>query len=486
MNRHLARLTAALLSLALLLPVATASADDLTGRWGAGVQLGLQKLTGGERDYSNADQDAVFWLRNGLDPKWSLEFGLRYGWVRPGALQGEDAGLTFETVHAFYTTTLQGLVGVRHHFTPDSTFGPYLGLYAGYLDWRVRDENGVEGVGLLPDGEVLDGYDTAGRGHPLHGQNLTGTIGLGLECFVGENSSLDFGARYSRIFDNDLDNVGSGNLWGPGEVDANDGLLEAYAGFAMYWGGDDDKDDDGLVDDADVCPEVAEDLDGWQDTDGCPELDNDADGIGDAADACPNDAEDRDGHRDDDGCPDPDNDGDGILDAKDGCPNQAEDPDGFQDQDGCPEADNDGDGVNDAADACPDTPAGVKVNAEGCPEAAEIRAAMTLKGVRFKTGSATLDPTSVAVLEEVAASLKAWPHVKVEIQGHTDDVGAAEANRNLSARRAEAVRNYLAGAGVEPARMTAVGYGEDLPVADNTTEAGRLANRRVELVRTDR
>jgi outer membrane protein OmpA-like peptidoglycan-associated protein len=476
----------ALAPLVLMLLAGPVLANDLTGRWGVGTQLGLQKMIGGEHDYSNADQDVAFWLRNGLNPNWSLEMGLRYGWVRPGALSGEDAGLTFDSVHAYYTTTMHGLIGFRRHFGSESSFVPYMGLYAGYLDWRVRDENGTDGVGLMPDGEIVHGYDAEGRSHPLHGQNFTGTLGLGVEWFVGENSSLDLGARYSRIIDNDLDTIGSGNLWGAEEVDANDGILEAYVGFAMYWGGDKDKDDDGILDDADLCPDVAEDFDSWQDTDGCPEPDNDSDGIGDTADGCPNDAEDRDGFRDEDGCPDPDNDADGVFDAKDKCPDQAEDPDGFQDADGCPDPDNDGDGVNDAADTCPDTPAGVKVDKDGCPLAAEIKAAMTLKGVRFKTGSAVLDPVSVTTLEEVAASLKAWPMVRVEVQGHTDNVGAAEANRNLSAQRAEAVRQYLIGAGVEAGRMTAVGYGEDLPVADNTTDAGRQANRRVDLVRTDR
>ena len=90
------------------------------------------------------------------------------------------------------------------------------------------------------------------------------------------------------------------------------------------------------------------------------------------------------------------------------------------------------------------------------------------------------------MLDEVAASLKAWPGVRVEIQGHTDNVGATEPNRDLSSRRAESVRQYLISTGIDGARLTAVGYGEDLPVADNTTEAGRAANRRVELVRTDR
>lgn len=470
----------------LLLLVGPASARDLTDRWGVGAQVALQKLVGGERDYSNVDQSATLWIRDGLSPRWSLETGLRYGFVRPGALRGEDAGLTFDSVHAFYTTTLQGMVGVRHHFRPDSSFAPYLGLCAGYLHWRVRDENGVDGVGLRPDGPIVNGYDTSGRRKPLHGQNFTGTLSLGAEWFVGDNLSLDFGARYSRIIDNDLDNIGSGNLWGPGEVDVNNGILEAYVGFAMYFGGNKDKDGDGILNDDDICPEVVEDADGWMDLDGCPELDNDSDGVADAKDVCLNDAEDRDGFKDEDGCPDVDNDNDGVLDVGDKCPNEAEDPDGFQDQDGCPDPDNDSDGVIDADDACPETPTGAAVGTDGCQTAAELKAAVVLKGVCFKTGLAELDPTSSVVLEEVAASLLAWPNVRIEIQGHTDDVGPAESNRELSSLRAESVRQYLIRAGIDGGRLTAVGYGEDLPVTDNTTDVGRATNRRVELVRTDR
>ena len=471
---------------ALLAPATIARAADLRERWGLGTQFGWQKLTGGERDYSNVDQSLTLWLRRGVGHAWTLEGGLHYGWVRPGALLGEDAGLSTGSVHAFYTTTLHGMVGARRHFGPGRTIVPYLGLYAGCLDWRVRDENGVEGVGALPDGPVVDGYDTAGARHPLRGRPLTGTVEAGLECFVGASSSLAFGARYTRLFGGDLDNVGSGNLWGPGEVDVNDGLAEAYAGLCVYWGGDDDLDDDGVPNRLDVCPTVAEDPDGWQDRDGCPDLDNDGDGIPDVRDGCPNDAEDRDGWRDDDGCPDPDNDGDGVIDRQDRCPDQAEDLDGFQDQDGCPDPDDDGDGVLDAADRCPQTPAGVRVGADGCPEAAELKDSMTLKGVLFRSGSAELEPVSATALDQVAASLLAWPQVRVEVQGHTDDQGDAGANRDLSRRRAEAVRQYLVRAGVAADRLTAVGYGEDLPIADNTTGSGRAANRRVELVRTDR
>ena len=147
-----------------------------------------------------------------------------------------------------------------------------------------------------------------------------------------------------------------------------------------------DADGDGIEDSADQCPELAEDRDGFEDTDGCPDFDNDGDGVPDTDDKCPHALEDPDGFQDEDGCPDPDNDqdgildaedacplergvpdqdpklngcpfrdqdGDGIVDARDRCPRRAEDRDGFQDEDGCPDPDNDRDGVRDEEDACP-------------------------------------------------------------------------------------------------------------------------------------
>jgi hypothetical protein len=115
-----------------------------------------------------------------------------------------------------------------------------------------------------------------------------------------------------------------------------------------------DRDGDGIGDHVDRCPELAEDLDGHADHDGCPELDNDGDGIPDARDACPGEREDRDGYQDDDGCPELDNDQDGVPDQRDGCPDAPEDLDGFEDADGCPDPDNDMDDVPDREDACPD------------------------------------------------------------------------------------------------------------------------------------
>lgn len=128
-----------------------------------------------------------------------------------------------------------------------------------------------------------------------------------------------------------------------------------------------DEDADGVVNIDDGCIDVPEDLDGDRDDDGCPETseDRDGDGLIDAVDACPDEAEDVDGFRDSDGCPDPDNDEDGVIDIRDACALDAEDLDGWQDDDGCPEADNDEDGISDASDRCPNEP-GPRAN-DGCP-----------------------------------------------------------------------------------------------------------------------
>jgi hypothetical protein len=98
-----------------------------------------------------------------------------------------------------------------------------------------------------------------------------------------------------------------------------------------------DSDNDGIDDVHDKCMEVAEDKDGFEDEDGCPDYDNDFDGLYDTQDKCPSVAEDFDGFQDTDGCPDSDNDKDGIADAVDKCPNNAETANGFKDEDGCPD-----------------------------------------------------------------------------------------------------------------------------------------------------
>ena len=257
---------------------------------------------------------------------------------------------------------------------------------------------------------------------------------------------------------------------------------------------DEDPDKDGIFGSADQCPNDAEDADGFQDEDGCPDGDNDGDGIADGSDQCPNDAEDADGFKDDDGCPDPDNDGDGIADATDQCPLEAEDMDGFQDEDGCPDPDNDGDGVLDANDQCQDkaeTKNGFQ-DRDGCPD--ELPPAVrkysgTVKGINFKTNSAVILATSNKVLNGAVKVLNDYPELRIEIQGHTDDVGDNDANYALSDACAASVRNYFLSKGLGDDRITSKGFGETVPTVaidgppplkGAALKAARSANRRVE------
>jgi len=253
-----------------------------------------------------------------------------------------------------------------------------------------------------------------------------------------------------------------------------------------------DTDLDGLIDTVDKCITMPEDKDGFEDSDGCPDIDNDNDGILDTVDQCPNNPEDRDSFEDEDGCPDLDNDKDGILDDVDQCPNAPEDMDGFEDADGCPELDNDKDGLVDTVDQCPNDPETVNKfkDEDGCPDeepkAMEItREAIVLDGVTFHTAKATLKPESFPVLDKVVLSLLTWEEVQIEIQGHTDNVGKADYNLKLSHARAQSVKAYLVSKGIKESRMRAVGYGMERPIADNATEEGRSINRRVTMQKTN-
>ena len=112
------------------------------------------------------------------------------------------------------------------------------------------------------------------------------------------------------------------------------------------------------------------------------------------------------------------------------------------------------------------------------------KGSVALHGILFDTGQATIKAESKTTLQSIADLLKQEPSLRLEIQGHTDNVGAAEGNRRLSDARAAAVKQYLVSTfGVAGDRLTTTGLGDTKPVADNATDAGRSLNRRVELVR---
>ncbi len=253
-----------------------------------------------------------------------------------------------------------------------------------------------------------------------------------------------------------------------------------------------DRDGDGILDTVDKCPDKPETYNGFEDEDGCPDdPDTDGDGIADSKDQCVMEPEDKDGYLDEDGCPDLDNDADGIPDSVDKCPNKPEDFDGFEDADGCPDPDNDGDTVADVDDFCPNTPGVVGGDRPGCPKknmlvvvtAKEIR---ITQQIQFEFNKSTIKgDISFKILDEIVIILKDNTKITLEVQGHTDNVGSATYNQNLSQSRADSVRAYLVAHGTDPARLISKGYGLSKPLVPNSSDANRALNRRVQFIRTE-
>jgi outer membrane protein OmpA-like peptidoglycan-associated protein len=220
---------------------------------------------------------------------------------------------------------------------------------------------------------------------------------------------------------------------------------------------------------------------------GCP--DRDHDGILDKDDACPDEPGVRDPDPKKNGCPVRDRDGDGIPDDQDACP----DVKGVKTSDpktnGCP-PDTDGDGIIDSEDACPDKPGprNADPTKNGCPLVHVTETEVfILEQVQFDVDRATIKKVSDPLLDNVALVLKDHGDLtKIEVQGHTDNTGGRAHNQQLSQARADSVLKALVKRGIAKARLTAKGYGQDKPIADNANEAGKAKNRRVQFVIVER
>ncbi len=245
-----------------------------------------------------------------------------------------------------------------------------------------------------------------------------------------------------------------------------------------------DSDGDGVPDRDDRCPDTA----GPAHTFGCPDIDSDGDGVVDRLDKCPLEA----GPASKAGCPDQSNlvsdrDEDGIPDQEDRCPDEK----GTFGNQGCPDIDSDGDGYVDRLDKCPFEPEVWNDNRDddGCPDAGpslvEANASrLVLKQQPMFEGT-ELAPTLLndRIMRVVAMLLKVHPEIpRLAIDVYTDNQGSAMDNLERSRDRAVAIRRRLVELGIDSKRLLAGGFGADRPIADNRTAAGRLKNRRVELV----
>lgn len=138
-----------------------------------------------------------------------------------------------------------------------------------------------------------------------------------------------------------------------------------------------------------------------------------------------------------------------------------------------PKQDSDGDGVYDEDDECPDTPEGAIVDSRGC---------WVVKGVAFEYKKWDIKEEFDSNLGNIVDILEKNPDMQIRIEGHTDNIGSMEYNIGLSQKRAQAVKNYLVGKGINESRISTVGFGFKKPIAPNNTEEGRALNRRAEIV----
>lgn len=163
--------------------------------------------------------------------------------------------------------------------------------------------------------------------------------------------------------------------------------------------------------------------------------------------------------------PDQDFDKDGVIDVEDDCPTDAGNPANK----GCP------------GDAPPPPP---PAPPEDAPEIEVSGNKLSIdEKIRFKTGSASVDPRSFDLMRRIATAIKALPNdAKISVEGHTDARGSKRLNQRLSQRRAEAVVAHLVRHGVGRERLTAKGFGPTRPIASNASRAGRAKNRRVEFI----
>jgi outer membrane protein OmpA-like peptidoglycan-associated protein len=430
-------------------------------------------------------------------PTVHARFALDYKWA--GLHAAVNVGYMWREEHQLYSTYMEdeltygGAVSYRVHDYV-TLMGEIFGSVA-LTTCKGRDEDDCKATGIFTASNTGMPLE-AGGGLRLHVWQLDIDVGgmggiipavgtpmfrvyLGLKWIPRKAEAGD----EARSDDQDLDGILD-------EDDACPEEAEDYDNFEDKDGcPEEDNDGDGVIDGYDSCPLEPEDEDGFEDEDGCPDLDHDGDGIPIPEDECPDEAEDIDAFEDEDGCPEADNDQDGMPDVDDLCPDEAEDLDGFEDEDGCPDRDNDEDGIPDADDKCPGKAEvfNGRKDEDGCPDKGKTLVVITKEQIEIKQqvhfatdSDEIVGKRSFRILDVVASILKANPHLKVEVQGHTDTSGGYEHNMDLSQRRAESVMSYLVEQGVDPENLTAKGYGPDMPIASNKTKKGRAENRRVE------
>ncbi len=339
---------------------------------------------------------------------------------------------------------------------------------------------------LFKENKTVIPYAMAGLGSTISDFNSVDfqiPFGLGLNFRIGKGLIINLQAEYRLELSSNSDNIqyglGIGYMLGkdepiielPADTDG-DGIFDKDddcpqdRGTAEF-NGCPDSDGDGIPDRNDLCPLE----EGPKSNSGCPNLDIDKDGFLNDEDECPNTAGTI------AGCPD--SDGDGIMDSEDNCPHAA----GEGRFNGCP--DSDGDGIIDLNDKCPNSAA--PNSPDGCPSIKQEDKDVlnyALSAVQFESGKDVLKKESYPVLDQVIEVLKRYPDHRLEIIGHTDDVGGENSNLILSQKRAKSCFMYFKSKGVSDDKVGYSGSGENNPLVPNDSKENRALNRRVEFLLT--
>jgi outer membrane protein OmpA-like peptidoglycan-associated protein len=316
--------------------------------------------------------------------------------------------------------------------------GPYIGFF---YNGKQKNETRIYSSNSFKDEETrLESGNEKGKFKTFNaGVNARAGFEIGnvlLSGFMSEGLTNAYTASYDGTFKHQVRGVSLG-IW----LNKVKPPVKAPKVVRVV-----DTDDDGVEDKVDKCPSIA----GSKQYNGCPVPDTDGDGMNDEADACPSVA----GDISFNGCPIPDSDGDGIIDTEDKCTTEP----GTKENNGCPE-----------------------IKRDTIAKVIEAKVTFAARNIFFKAASDQLTESSIAPLDEVVKVLTEDPELKMQIEGHTDSTGKAAMNLRLSKQRAESVKNYLTGKGIDASRLTATGYGSSKPLQSNETLEGRERNRRVEL-----
>ncbi|MDZ7859168.1 MAG: PKD domain-containing protein [Candidatus Krumholzibacteriota bacterium] len=535
-KRYILTLTAICIwSVLAALVAGPAQAMDQNGKWGVGVHGLIYKL--GITDHSDMwtlGKGINLGLKYGLTSKFTLglEGQIMQTYLADlsvGSRMQDGAGLTFDNVtdgprqRAF-------LVGVvaEYHFMPEKKWSPYIFGGSGVYKWKWADKDWNTLISADPSllGTGVPPFTSDSSCYYLKDQEIYFMVGAGLEYFPTEWLSLELGAKFRYLshlltnFRDERDIVGTGT----DQLDLPRGIAEAFAGVTFYFGG---KECPPLYCTASGIPTSGQapltvQFDGshrggcpdytyaWNFGDGstsneknpshtyysegdcsasltvtdskntaaensvyvtveCPKLVVTASGnptsgtaplsvefAGSATGGCPNYKF--------------------AWDFGDGNTSRERNPNHVYQTEGDYTALLT---VTDSKNNTQEKSVSIKSSAEEyipTPEKPVI-----LEGVKFEFDKSALTADSRQILDRVAASLLKHPEVKVEVGGYTDSAGNEKYNMNLSEQRAKAVRDYLVNKGVPASQLTARGYGETKPIADNKTAEGRAKNRRVEL-----